>query len=410
MTVKLIKTGLIPGATYNVSLSLRKGDNEINTLRSFTVTVPKLFTGELSLYDLSANIRSSNSVTPVNDTFNDPISGTATIDKISWSIKGSFSNTSATPYCSFSIHFKNKAGFTNASLSTNIAPGGSTDEAAEARAIYNYVVASGSGSWTTSSSKISGKIPLNHAVFGGSSNFYVSSGKWKRASGKNLPWIKKASTPYFWKHWGKSGSYKFAKLNYTIGSRTVNITPDIHSVGKTLTASISPALISKLSNTEQVRDKVFWLYSDADYQPLSIDDSSWIFLDFGFTQAQGLAPEASKKAWTPATGQPIFINTGNYYKPIIGTDFLQSDIDNMKENNAIIKDIEIFSNLNLSQDGVAGVAVPSGTEESPPYVHLAYVVVRFIKGADGTWSTDSDWFSLDSSGKPSISRIITVGL
>ena len=210
------------------------------------------------------------------------------------------------------------------------------------------------------------------------------------------------NTKYSWYSDGTAYAYSssknpkkdFVKLAYKTGTTTTPGTPAYQKTSKSLTASVNTSIYSELVDTDEVKDIIFWLYSDTkDSAPTSITDGGWKFLDFGFSHAVGNITD-----WTRATGQPIYISSNNYYLPSY------SDLGNFPpKHNGVLESVKVFDN------GDSGQNIQPGETQAPTYFYVCFTIVRFTL-KNNVWT--SQWLveELGNTNVPQISQIMTAGV
>lgn len=392
MSFSLKALNLKPNATYRVSLVLNQGDKEINSLRSFYSKTPKFFTKKLTDFICYPLVKTGQSITPAKPgTVSGGTGVTVKLNKISWKISGSFTSSN-TPTYSFTITLKKRAGktvsFSNQKLSIGVSP----SNAWVRRVLTKMVI---SGNYSAKKGKIYFKnVPGSELGLTLSTTGSGFNTKYNWSSDGVIPTGNGSNTP----------TKNFPTFTYTPGVTTIPGTPAYYKIAKYLEASVDSSLYQELVDTPEIKDIVFWLFSDRPEtnggMPQSIDDGDWKFLDFGFTEGKG-----NILNFTRATGQNIVSGT-SYYLPT-ESDAKARDLDFPLSNNGRLEKIKVFDNSD-SNSGL-GVVVEQ-LAYSPTAYYVCFTIVRFTL-KNGV-VVNRQWLieETGSPGKPQVSQIMSAGI
>ena len=391
MPFSLKDFNLKPNALYRVSLVLNQGDKEVDTLRSFYSKTPKFFTQNLSDFVSYPFVKTGVVTTPaVPDRTVGETTVYLEVDKVKWTIKGI--KKFKEPVYTFKVTVKRFGSGKKAKVVNLPAT--------------NFVLhRTSKDGWRN---KILEKLDAAGAlkVEKGVITFKVAG----RQMGLKLSSTGPPSNPsHLWYEdvgpaWTTSSERKEKKpvalLSYEVGGKLVTGTPSYAKTKKTLYASVNSSIYSELVDTDEVKDVIFWLYSDSkDGAPETIDFGQWKFLDFdSFAPAKGYI-----NGWDRATGQNIYVSANNYYLPN------KDNIDgfpNIRKHNGTLNGgngILIFDNAN------AGVNIQPGETSSPTNFYVCFVIVRFTL-KNNQWT--SQWLAeeLEGVNKPQISQIMSAGV
>jgi hypothetical protein len=210
------------------------------------------------------------------------------------------------------------------------------------------------------------------------------------------------NTKYYWSSDGvaalsngtKKPGKNFPQVKYTTGVKTTPGTPAFSKTSKSLQASVNTSIYSELVDTDEVKDIIFWLYSDTeDGAPTAVTNGNWKFLDFGFGHSVG-----NITGWTRATGRSIYTSANNYYLPTY------SDLGNFpNKHNGVLESIKIFDN------GSSGQNIQPSQTQAPTSFYVCFTIVRFTL-KNNQWT--SQWLveELGNSNVPQISQIMSAGV
>jgi hypothetical protein len=385
MPFSLKEFNLKPNALYRVSLVLNQGDKEVDSLRSFYSKTPQFFTKNLSDFVSYPLIKTGVIPTPaIPPTTSGGTDIFVKMDKISWKLVGSLKK-SAVPKYNFTLTLKKQGtgkkaktvNFSNQVLEIQV---GSSNAWIQ-RILKNMVTL---GALSAKNGKITFTIDA------------VTMGLTLETTGSGF------NTKYQWFSdrvaWLYSDSINpkkdFVQLKYTTGVTTTPGTPAYQKTSKSLTASVNTSIYSELVDEDEVKDIIFWLYSDiGENAPTSITDGGWKFLDFGFSHSIG-----NLTGWTRATGQNIYVSTNNYYLPSY------SDLGIFPyKHNGVLESIKVFDN------GDSGQNIQPSETQAPTYFYVCFTIVRFTL-KNNVWT--SQWLveELGNSNVPQISQIMTAGV
>ena len=385
MPFSLKEFNLKPNSLYRVSLVLNQGDKEIDTLRSFYSKTPQFFTQNLSDFVSYPFVKTgvvSTPAVPSTTSGGEPVY--VKMDKVSWKLSGNLKK-SAVPKYNFTLTLKKQGtgkkaktvNFSDQVLAIQVGSG----DAWTQRILQNMVAL---GSFSAKNGKITFTID---AVTMGLKLVITGSGfnsKYQWSSDGIAP--ASAGT--------KNPKKDFITLKYVTGVTTTPGSPAYQKTSKSLTASVNTSIYSELVDTDEVKDIIFWLYSDiGENAPTSITDGGWNFLDFGFSHAVG-----NLTGWTRAAGQPIYISTNNYYLPSY------SDLGNFPfKHNGVLESVKVFDN------GDSGQNITINQTITPTYFYVCFTIVRFTL-KNNVWT--SQWLveELGNTNVPQISQIMTAGV
>lgn len=380
MPFSLKEYNLQPNATYRVSLVLNQGDKEIDTLRSFYSKTPNFFTKNLSDFVSYPIVRTTPNVTPAKPgttTGGTPI--VIKIDKLSWKLTGSNKSAIGTRNYVFTITLKTinkkKVSFTKQVLSISK----KSNKAFTQRVMEKIAIG---GEISTSSPGII-KITINSDLLGFSKKISPADGKYYWSSDGIAP-----------SGSGSDPANKLPSFKYTPGIKTSGATPAYYKPVKSLQASVNSSIYQELVDTEDVKDVIFWLFSDTTEgipTSLNTNNADWRFLDFGFGPSVGNITTTRR-----ATGQKIYVSPGVYYLP----SYSQLGSEPIK-NNGVLEKTDIY----ITSEAYAANATITNNNFSPTNFYVCFTIVRFTK-INNEWT--GQWLVKENvnSSVPQISQIM----
>jgi len=410
MPINLNALGLIPSAPYNVSLTMNIGDKEIDSLRSFSVVLPPIFNQDLSNYaprsavitkTFSPYTRLPRAHVPsrFEGTTVKVVSVSAKLSKKKvenrkangwWGYLNGSSESKWAPR--IDVTFKFNKNFKNA---TFLSPQPTDNSDLGMNALFTLALG---GSGLTSKDKELKKKSINTANITGFS--YVS--------GSKSYWFSPLRLKFF--NVAKSKGAQSVPATLRIGYETQEITarPGVYKLTSGLSVSIDPALVQFLTVDDNIKDVVYFLYSDSNVDVPDITTYRFINDDF-FEPATGA--DVGALGWTAARG--TFFKSGNNYsfpRYNNGNTGLNSFLATYTRSITNLSNETVFTNENqsVSSDGRTYSGEVETAISYPQKVSIAFVVVRYVKRSDGNW--DKDWTSKDSDGKPIMSSPATAGI
>ena len=385
MPFSLKEYNLQPNATYRVSLVLNQGDKEIDTLRSFYSKTPNFFTKNLSDFVCYPIIKTNQNTTPATPgTTTGGVPVTIKINKLSWKLTGSNNSAIGTRKYVFTIYLnkvnKKKVSFTK----QNLVVSKKSNKAWTQRVMEKIAV---SGEISTNSPGII-KVTINSDLLGFSKKISPSDNKYYWSSDGTAP--NKSGTD----NAGVLPSFKYTPKIATSGAK-----PAYYKPVKTLQASVNSSIYQELVDTEDVKDIIFWLFSDTEEglpTAINTDKANWKFLDFGFGPSVGNITATRK-----ATGQNIYISSNNYYLPTYANASHLVNSTSIK-NNGILEKTDVYT----TSEAYAANATISNNNFSPTTFYVCFTIVRFTK-KNNVWTRE--WL-VQENGNASIPQISQIML
>lgn len=402
MPINLNAIGLIPSAPYNVSISMKIGDKEIDSLRSFSTVLPPIFNQNLANYaPRSATIAKTYTSTRERRDYQPPvfIGSTVKVVKVKAALNkkaanggtnsgwtGSLDTSSATYAPRIDITFKFDKSISNASFNAPL-PTNTSDPGINAMFQLGL---SGSGISTTK--KKNYKATVSVASLG----FDYVNGTPKRKG----YWYAPLRDKFFSGTSSKGYLTIPATLQIGYWKAAVPALAGVKQLTSKLTASLDPSMLQYLTVDEDIKDVVYFLYSDS---PVDVPDiTTYRFLDDNFNEATGA--DIGSQGWTQATG--------TYFKNGLSYNFPAYDATELINYTRVQTDLInkiVFSNETQSVDnGASSVSGEvEGTESFPTQISITFIIVRYTSRPDGGW--DRDWLSKDASGNPILSSPVSAG-
>jgi hypothetical protein len=383
MPINLNALGLIPSTPYNVSITMKVGDKEIDSLRSFSATTPPIFNKNLKDYAPSSAVITKTYVRTRNAVAGGKISETTAI-KID-SCRASITATTVQGTAPISSKYRWKGGgqhnppmvqiqFNLNKKITDAVISGIDAKKDKFQYILNFLAR--------------GKDSDNNGVVTVKVSALELGSQWlQTGTVEGKTWYK-----------GLRGSKimgdRFEKDYSGTAVATQDITVQPVSGTKSLTsklrAYVDPAIVASLVNDENIKDVVYFLYSDS--AASAPPESSYIYLNSNFDAASG--NDVGSQGWTKASGDP-FMTNNRYNFP----QYTNADISSRNVISQSIIDTIVFSNASQN----SGLGEVDDTESYPNNVRIAFTVVRYIKNGD---SWDQSWVGGETKMSSPISAVI----
>jgi hypothetical protein len=390
MPINLNALGLIPSTPYNVSITMKVGDKEIDSLRSFSSTTPPIFNKNLVDYAPQSAIITRNFVTTraARAAQNDvAITGTFKILSMAANFTGKTVEGTKVPkkwsgggplnQQAPVIQLKYKL---NKDLTNAVVVSSSPSDIAK-----RYLLTQLTGARTTKKKVVS--VNVSAAELG---CFWSSIHK---------EWVGGVRGEKFWSKGNRDkkgfGKYLTAYKGTGAfgGSKDIPAVIGVKSLTSKLRTSVDPAVTQLLVNGEEIKDVIYFLYSDSTSNPPA--ESSYIYLDSSFVAASGV--NTTTQGWTKATGRNF--KTGSTYN---FPTYSNEEISNRRVISQSLVDTIVFSNTSQQVDSVQGEV--DGSLSYPQNVNIAFTIIRYTLTGD-SWAPS--WIGGETKMSSPTSAVIT---
>ena len=384
MPINLNALELIPSTPYNVSISMKIGDKEIDSLRSFSSTTPPIFNKNLENYAPSS----------------------ATITRVYNQTRAPREKSTESTITTFKIiSVKAKLAGYNASggSSSGWKGGGSLNQYAPMmRLSYKVNVDLKNAAITSiNATKTGNKYVLDQLAGGRTTK--------KKIVTVDVPVTELGMTwSSIHKEWtggirgtklfgGSKGKFSTDFSGTGVYGQSVEIPAvvGVYSLTSTLRTYVDPSISNSLVNGEEIKDVVYFLYSESTSNPPN--ESTYLYIDENFISASGV--DTAVQRWSPASGTR-FKENATYNFPAYSSE----DISSRKTINQSLIDKIVFSNTSQRVDNSIGEI--NGTESDyPSTISIAFTVIRYTLNTDGSWSPS--WIGGASKLSSPTSAVIT---
>ena len=392
MDKKLESKELRPNSLYQVTITLDSGDRVIDSLRSFTVEVPKIFTTDISTTMTTSALIPGKKYK--NHRTKDATAGTPSV--VTGVEIGSIKVTYADSNKKFSNGSYDSATYgVNVRITCEGLPDASTVVTiAPTTPGYNWL----SGTYVvnpnnkTSDFSINGKFLITDLEPGlswvlqqKSSDPRSAVGKWY-VPGDQIDKIGETK--------GISGKIYFTNTKkYT--PPTAATYEDQIEISNTLKASITNSdILSSLTWENNVKDVPFFFFSDIQLTTgVPMDISKYLYMYESLSNVSFVPGSPKANGFTNATG--LTLSAQKNPPSYDGSNIIFSGT-----SPQVSKDLVVFKTASF---------VASNGLGSPSQMRVVYTVARYIKQANETWT--GSWIQKDQNGYPKLSspELITGG-
>lgn len=389
MPINLNALGLIPSTPYNVSITMTIGDREIDSLRSFSSTTPPIFNKNLADYAPQSAIITRNFVTTreAREKGSNTVIGTLKILSMAANLagiteeggssngwKGGGSLNQNAPMVQ--LKYKLNVNLSNASIS-------STDATDNTKQSLTDYLKRGK---TTSEKIVSVNVSARELGC-----------KWSNA---NKQWTGGIRGEKFWTKANRTkkgyGKYLEAYKGTAVYGQTTDVpaVTGVKTLVSKLRTSVDPAITQSLVNGEEIKDVIYFLYSDSVTNPPA--ETSYVYIDSAFVPASGVNASTSQ-GWTKATGRAF--KTGSTYN---FPTYSNEEISNRRTISQSLIDKTVFSNTSEEVGNISGEV--DGTLAYPRNVNIAFTVIRYTL-TGGSWAPS--WIGGETKMSSPTSAVIT---